>query len=166
MRHFFLFLAMMAVSTMVSSCGEDDPADPAGAASVEGNVTFVNSGSWPATGDVQVSIYSFLPVDLVPDGPPDAYTNPIAPGSNEYSFKLQGLDEGQYAAIYVSWRDPAVPGSATLLGMYWTFVDSVGVASDGVRVIPKAPGPVFLNLTGAARNQANLDIVADLGLAP
>ncbi len=166
MRRMFLFLAMMGVATMISSCGDDNPAQPAGPASVEGKVTFVNTGSWPATGDVQVSIYSVLPADLVPDGPPDGYTNPIAPGVSEYTFSLTGLEEGSYAAIYVSWRNPSVPGSATLLGMYWTFVDSVGVAWNGSKIAPQAPGPTSLNLAGSNIHRSGLDFVADLALAP
>jgi hypothetical protein len=166
MRRILSFVVMMVVATMISSCGDDNPAGAAGPASVEGKVTFINTGSWPASGDVQVSIYSVLPVDLVPDGPPDGYTNPITPGVSEYTFSLTGLEEGRYAAIYVSWRNPAVPGSATLLGMYWTFVDSVGVAWNGSKIAPEAPGPTSLNLAGSNLHSKGLDLVADLALAP
>jgi hypothetical protein len=165
MKPTFWLLGNLMLAAALTSCGDDNPADAGGRGVVEGKVTFVNTGSWPATGDVQVSIYSSLPADLVPNGPPDGYTNPIAPGT-EYTFRIQGLAEGRYQAIYVSWRDPAVPGSATLLGMYWAFVDSVGVASDGVEVVPKDPGPTALNLTGSNVSQSNLDITADLDLAP
>jgi hypothetical protein len=166
MRRILSFLAMMAVAMTFISCGDDSPSEPAGPASVAGKVTFVNTGSWPASGDVQVSIYSVLPADLVPDGPPDAYTNPIAVGSSDYTFSLTGLEEGSYAAIYVSWRNPSVPGSATLLGMYWTYVDSVGVAWNGSKMAPKAPGPTALNLAGPNVHRNGLDLVADLALAP
>jgi hypothetical protein len=166
MRRILSLLAVAAAATMIGSCGDDNSAQPAGPASVAGKVTFVNTGSWPATGDVQVSIYSVLPADLIPDGPPDAYTNPITVGSSEYNFSLTGLEEGSYAAIYVSWRNPSVPGSARLLGMYWTYVDSVGVAWNGSTMAPKAPGPTALNLAGSNIHRNGLDFVADLALAP
>ena len=166
MRRIFSVLAMMAFAAMAGSCGDDNPADVAGAASVEGKVTFVNTGAWPASGDVQVSIYSVLPADQVPDRSPDAYTNPVTPGVSEYTFSLTGLEEGGYAAVYVSWRDPAVPGSATLLGMYWSYVDSLGIAWNGSKMAPKAPGPTTLNLSGSNLHRKGLDIVADLALSP
>lgn len=146
------------------SCGDNSTGTgPTG--SVSGKVTFLNSGSWPASGDVQVSIYSALPPDLVPAGPPDSYTLPIAHGSLDYSYELPGVDFGHYVAVFVSWRDPAVPGSARLLGMYWAYPDSLGIVSNGTKYVPKDPGPTGVSLSKSQPDVKGLDFVADILLA-
>ncbi|MBI4720210.1 MAG: hypothetical protein HY770_03105 [Chitinivibrionia bacterium] len=129
--------------------------------SVAGKVTF--QGSWPSTGEVQVSIYSNLTAPYIPMGPPDAATDPITSGSSEYNYIIAGLDKGVYTAIYVGWRDPANPAGARLLGMYWVYEDSVGIsASSGLPVA--APSSVTISSTSL--NHTGLDIKADLDLAP
>jgi hypothetical protein len=146
------------------SCNSSTGTGPTG--SVSGKVTFLNTGSWPSSGDVQVSVYSALPPDGVPAGPPDGYTLPITSGSLDYSYKIAGLDLAHYVAVFVSWRNPAIPGSATLLGVYWAYPDSVGVASNGTKIAPQAPGPTGVSLTKSKPDAKNLDFVADLSLAP
>jgi hypothetical protein len=107
----------------VAGCGDDsNPAsgDPANTGSVSGTVSF--TGAWPATGDIQIAVYSTLP----PAGPPDGYTNPLNPtvvcpaGSScpPFDFTISGLDPGTYDGIIVSWRDPSDPLSAEIIGDY------------------------------------------------
>ncbi len=125
-----------------TSCGGDDgPAagDPANTGSVSGTVTFM--GSWPATGDVQVAVYSSLP----PAGPPDGYTNPLGPNINTYNYTIAGLDPGVYEGVIVSWRDPGDPLSSVVIGQY----------SGGVAVV-----------VVKGEDASGFDIVADLDQAP
>jgi hypothetical protein len=144
---------------------EDNPTDGDGngTGSVVGTVTF--RGTWPGTGDVQVSIFSTLMTPPgVPGGPPDAFTDPLNPATDfpTYNYKLEGLDPGEYAAIFVGWRDPANPTGAKLIGMYWIDPDSVGIAANG---LPKAPGPSSVSID-EGENKTGLDVTADLDLAP
>lgn len=167
MKRIFFFLAIATVLVCaIASCEDDSTTIVPGGSSVKGTVTFLNSGSWPSTGDVQVSIYATLPGNFIPNGPPDDFTDPITPGVGVYSYEFVGLDAGTYAAIYVSWRDPANPSGATLLGMYWTYIDSLGVAQSGPYVVPKAPGPKSVTISSSNLNVNDLDIVADINLVP
>lgn len=96
-------------------------------------------------------------------GPPDAYTDPIQGAPAQYTYKMEGLDKATYAAIYVSWRDPQNPAASRLLGMYWAYPDSVGIdARSGLPL--EQPAPVTVN--SANLNLSNLNIAADLDLAP
>jgi hypothetical protein len=164
MKHAFSLLLVLGCCVLLSACGDDDPA-ATGNGSVSGTVTFLNSASWPATGDVQVALYSNLTApDYVPTGAPDAFTNPVTPGVATYNYELGGLDNGTYAGVLVSWRDPANPGGARLLGMHWIYVDSVAI--DDATGTAKPPGPTPVAITDAAPAHPGLDILADLGLAP
>lgn len=110
-----LICAVLLAST--AACGDDDnPAsgDPANTGSVSGTITF--TGTWPATGDVQVAVYSSLP----PAGPPDGFTNPLNPATDypTYDFTIAGLDPGTYDGIVVTWRDPGNVLSSEVIGEY------------------------------------------------
>jgi hypothetical protein len=147
----------------IVGCGDDDkkPTDSDSFGSIAGTVAF--RGTWPAEGDVQVSLYSTLSPPWVPMGPPDAATDPIASGSTSYSFTFDGLDPATYAAVYVSWRDPANPTNARLLGMYWAFADSVGI--DSGSGLPRTQ-PSAVTIEGSSLDAQGIDIAADLDLAP
>lgn len=156
-------LAMFLVlPALFNACGdEDDPARVPATGSVAGTVTFL--GEWPSSGDVQISIYSALSSPWVPMGPPEAFTDPIQGSPAQYQYKLDGLDKATYAAIYVSWRDPQNPGASRLLGMYWAFPDSVGISGQSGLPVEQ---PASVTINDANLNHSNLDITADLGLAP
>jgi hypothetical protein len=152
-----LFLVGLA---SVAGCSEDEnPASPT-TGSVSGKVTF--QGTWPSTGEVQVSIYSNLSAPWVPMGPPDNATDPIQSGSTEFDYTMSGMDKGDYTAIFVGWRDPVNPAGARLLGMYWIYPDSVGIDENaGVPVMQ----PTSVTIGTANLNPTGLDIRADLDLA-
>jgi hypothetical protein len=107
-------LCAVLLAAVVACGGDDNPTvgDPANTGSVSGTVTFI--GTWPATGDVQVAVYSSLP----PSGPPDGYTNPLGPNIMSYDFKVAGLDPGPYDGVIVSWRDSSDPLSSRIIGQY------------------------------------------------
>jgi len=155
-------LAIAIVCAGTLNCG-DDTNKPAGIGSVSGKVTFLNVGSWPATGNVQVSVYSSLPANHKPNGAPDAFTNPITAGTTEYNFKLEGLDPATYAGVLVSWREPANPSGAKLLGFYWINGDSLAVDPAGDA---KEPGPAPVGITTSNPDRIGLDITADIGIVP
>lgn len=172
MKRLFGFIGSAALITLalstVPACDDDDdnPINPnPTTGTVSGTVTF--DGTWPSTGDVQVSIYSTLQPPLyVPTGPPDAFTDPIAGSPATYDYEFSGLEFGTYAGILVSWRDPVNPSGAQLLGMYWTYVDSVGIYDSGPfdgAPKPPYPTPVTVDASNAVRD--NLDIRADLDLS-
>lgn len=160
-----LISAMAALASVLPACDDDDDPMDGGPTTgkVSGTVSF--TGAWPSVGDVQVSIYSTLVTPPgVPGGPPDAFTDPLIPATDypTYDYTLEGLDPGDYAAIFVGWRDPADPPGAKLIGVYWIHVDSLGIAMSG---LPKAPGPTGVSID-AGSDITGLDIVADLGLIP
>jgi len=170
-RPFRLLAIAVALATtfgMISACDDENNPTNGGptTGSVAGTVTF--EGTWPSTGDVQVSIFSTLdPPYYVPMGPPDAFTDPITGSPATYNYSMAGLDFGSYAGIYVSWRDPANPSNAKLLGMYWVYVDSLGIVDDGSPLdgTPKPPYPAPITLEAANAAQTGLDIRADLDLS-
>jgi hypothetical protein len=161
MKRAFSFAALMVACLLtlglISACDDDD--DPTGPAattgSISGTVTFL--GTWPASGNVQVSVYSSYP----PMGPPDGFTDPIPAGAS-YNFKIEGLDPGNYAAVVVGWRDPAMPASAVCNGIYWVNPDSVGVAAN---CVPEPPGPMGVTVQ-VGKDQSGVNITADLDLVP
>jgi len=147
---------------LLVGCGDDDdnPSDNDDFGSIGGTVAF--RGTWPSTGDVQVSLYSELSPPYVPMGPPDASTEPVPSGSNSYDYLFEGLDPATYAAVYVSWRDPANPQGARLLGMYWTFPDSVGI--DPISGLPRTT-PSGVSVEGGGDDVRGVDLAADLDLS-
>jgi hypothetical protein len=155
-------LAVVAGLIVLGGCDEDEnnPVTPGPTTgTVAGTVTF--TGSWPATGEVQVSIYSSLSAPWVPMGAPDAFTDPITSGSMTYDYSMPGLDKGDYMAIYVSWRDPAVPAASKLLGMYWSNPAASGIAPSGLPVAQ----PTGVTINDATLNHTGLNITADLDLS-
>lgn len=108
-------LAALSLVFLVA-CGDDETTspNPANTGSISGTVTF--TGTWPASGDVQVAVYSSLP----PAGPPDAYTNPLNGATDypTYTYTISGLDPGTYDGVIVTWRDPSNVMSSTLIGQY------------------------------------------------
>lgn len=150
-----LVVAATSTVAILASCDNtDDPVTPT-TGSVSGTVTF--QGTWPSTGQVQVSLFSAWP----PAGPPDAFTDPITP-SGTYNYSFNGLDPATYPAIVVGWLDPALPpGSEKILGMYWADEDSVAVDSNGnPQVLPTAV------TVEAGDSKGSLDMAADLDVAP
>lgn len=151
---------VIASLSLIGGCSDDDPVNLPSTGSVAGKVTF--QGTWPITGDVQVSIFSGLTTPFIPMGPPDGVTDPIQSGVTTFDYNISGLDFGTYTVIYVGWRDPLDPANARLLGMYWTMTDSVGIGALGGPV--DTPTPV--TISSGMLNHSNLDIKADLDLAP
>ena len=170
MKRVFWFIPLLmalGLAAGLSACGGDSgPTSTGGAGGVSGTVTFI--GGWPAGGNVQVSIYSNLAAPgFVPTGPPDAFTNPIASGLTQYAYTLPGLDEGTYAGVLVSWRDPANPSGAKLLGMYWIYPDSVAINTSGPDAgTAKSPGPTPIIINSAQLKHTGLNITADLDIVP
>jgi hypothetical protein len=156
-------LAMMAGLIVFGGCDEDEdnPVNPGPTTgSVAGTVTF--TGSWPATGEVQVSIYSTLTNPWIPMGAPDGFTDPITPGSATYDYLISGLDKGDYMAIYVSWRDPANPAGTKLLGMYWTTPSQSGINPGSGLPVQQ---PLGVTINDSNLNHTGLNITADLALS-
>jgi hypothetical protein len=152
--HFLAIAVALAASIVMLACEDDeDPAGPA-TGSIAGTITF--QGTWPTTGNVQLSVFSAFP----PTGAPDAFTDPISPTAS-HDYQIDGLEPGEYAAVVIGWRDPADPPGAKTIGMYWAFVDSVAVDGSGN---PRGfPVPVTVR---AGETQNNVDMVADLDVAP
>ena len=121
MKRFFSRRAVSLVAALslvfLVACKSDNPTsgDPANTGSISGTVTFT-AGTWPASGDVQVAVYSSLP----PSGPPDGYTNPLNGATDypTYNYKISGLDPGTYDGVIVVWRDPSNVLSSKQIGIY------------------------------------------------
>lgn len=154
-RPFAMAVALAATVGMISACNDDNNPTMPTTGSLSGTVTF--QGTWPTTGQVQVSLFATLP----PMGPPDAYTDPITPGTS-YAYRFDGIDPAAYAGIVVGWLDPNLPpGSEKILGMYWADEDSVAVdVSGNPQVAPKSVTVV------AGQNKGGLNMVANLDVAP
>jgi len=111
-------LCAVLLATAVA-CGSDNPTsgNPANTGSISGTVTFTGTiNDWPATGNIQVSVWSYWP----PAGPPDGFTQPLDKNLDfpTYDYKISGLDAGDYAMITVGWRDPGDPTGAKTIGEY------------------------------------------------
>ena len=159
-KTFPMLLLALGLMVFLACDDEESPTQPGPVTgSVAGTVTFI--GSWPATGEVQVSIYSALTAPWVPMGAPDGFTDPITSGSATYDYTMSGLDKGDYMAIYVSWRDPLNPASTKLLGMYWTNPAASGIAPSGLPV----QQPLGVTINDAKMNHTGLNITADLDLS-
>jgi len=164
MKRLFSSLALVAVVAIAGGLAcSDDSSRPPGPGSVAGRVTFI--GTWPATGDVQVSVYSSLKAPAYrPTGAPDAFTNPILSGTMEFDYELPGLDIGTYTGVLVSWRVPSNPSGAKIIGAYWFDPDSVAANATGDTI--RTPGPTAIRITTSDPKHTGLDIKADLDIAP
>ena len=158
----FLTILLLAMTVTFIACesstepGEEQP----DTGTITGTITF--DGAWPATGDVQISIYGDLSAPFVPTGPPEQASEPIASGSSTYEYTFEGLAKSTYAAIYVSWRDPANPAGTKLLGMYWTDASSSGIST--MTGLPVQP-PTSVTIDDNTLEITDLNITADLTLA-
>jgi hypothetical protein len=160
MKRSFGALLILVLTLVAAGCGDDNPAAP-NTGSVSGTISF--TGTWPSTGNIQVSIYSNLTPPYIPMGAPDAFSDPIAGPVTSFDYQLDGLAMGTYSAIYVGWRDPANPSGARLIGMYWTTPGDPGI--DGTTGLPSAP-PSTIVINSGSLNHSGLDITADMDLIP
>lgn len=144
----------------LAACSSDDPTEVAQTGTVSGTVNF--SGTWPATGDVQVSIYANLAPPFIPMGNPDGVTEAIQGSPTTFNYSIPGLDKADYTAIFVGWRDPQNPQGARLIGIYWATSDSVGIAPTGVPTVT----PIGVSIEDGNLVHTGLDMTADLDLIP
>ena len=153
-RLFAMAVALAATVGMISACNDDNnPAMPT-TGTIAGTVAFL--GTWPTTGQVQVSVFLNWP----PTGPPDAYSDPIAAGTS-YDYRFDGLDPASYAAIVVGWLDPNLPpGQEKILGMYCD-CDTVAVDVSG-----NPEGMPVAVTVQAGKTKSAVNIAADLDVAP
>lgn len=131
----FLFVFLSSCSDSTSSKNEFGE--------VSGTVNFI--GTWPATGEIQVSIWSTWP----PAGPPALASEVFTSGDNQQTYKLEGLTKGEYPVITVGWRDPANPEGAIVIAIY----------SD-----PVTHAPVSIEISDNKLVWDNIDIDADLDI--
>lgn len=157
-RQTLVLILMFLFSILVFSCSDDSTSAPE-TGTISGTVNF--TGTWPAAGDIQVSVYAPLAPPYVPTGAPLAFTDPIASGSTSYNFSFEGLEKAEYGAIFVSWRDPANPAASKLLGMYWSNPADAGInAQTGLPTAPPSSITIDDNnieVTGVTLT-ANLDL--------
>lgn len=136
-------VAMAAMVLFIGACSNDDnPTNVPEFGTVSGRVTF--DGTWPATGNVQVSIFDVWP----PQGPPYQASAVIAANSATYDFKFEGLAKDTYPAIVVGWRDPANPNPATssrVLGIYVNDPSKPGITVTGGQPTYDTPVPIVIN---------------------
>ena len=148
-------LLMFALSSVPACDDDDDNTVLPTTGSIAGTVDF--RGTWPSTGQVQVSVFQTYP----PSGPPDAFTDPISQ-TTSYNYRFDGLDPANYAAVVVGWLDPNLPpGQEKILGYYWANPDSVAVDGNGTpQVLPLSVD------VEAGETKNNVDMAADLDVAP
>ena len=147
----------------LAGCDEDDgPAEGEEFGEISGTITF--AGTWPSTGDVQVSIWSRLSEDGQPFMAPDGKTEPLArPEGNTIAYKIQELSKGTYLAVTLGWRDPNNPmAGGKVLGVYWAQADSVGVDSEGLIAVTPTP----IEISDDKLVWSNIDIKANLDIVP
>ncbi|MDQ7052472.1 MAG: hypothetical protein Q9P14_06110 [candidate division KSB1 bacterium] len=84
-----MLLAVLGVALLNLGCGKDDnPVKTEEFGEISGTVTFV--GTWPQTGEIQVSIWASWP----PMGPPAAASTAFQSGQNVQTYKIDGLSKG------------------------------------------------------------------------
>ncbi|MFH1009087.1 MAG: hypothetical protein V1800_16560 [Candidatus Latescibacterota bacterium] len=155
MRRLLLMLVAVALSGFLAGCSEDN--NPAGGddfGEVSGTITF--TGTWPTTGDVQVSIWTSFP----PAGPPAGATDPLAAG-DLIAYKIEGLSKGTYQAVTVGWREATNPAGAKVLGIYWAY-NELGVDDKGLPTV----NPVPVEISDAKMDWSGIDMMANLDIAP
>jgi len=156
----FSLIALAAISLFVVSCSEDNnPTNTPTLGTISGRVTFV--GNWPATGNVQVSIWA--EGTWPPMGPPEGSSVNIPSGSGTYDFTIEGLKKLNYQAISVGWRNPANPAGARVLGIYVNDATKTGINT--ATVPPTYDTPASIVIGDAKMIWTGLDMKADLSLA-
>ena len=133
-REFSSCVGIMACAVLLiafSACGGDDGPTATGTGSISGTISF--EGTWPATGNIQVSAWSYWP----PNGPPAGFTNPLVMETDypTYQYKITGLAPGNYVKVVVGWRDPADFNSSVEIGEYGAFVVQNGTDTGGLDII-------------------------------
>jgi hypothetical protein len=153
--------AAVAAAVMVAatvSCGDDSSTGTGPTGSISGTVTFRNS--FPATGNIFITVFSQYP----PTGAPDSFSNPITEdmlsSTRTYDYKLSGIETGTYKAVLIGWRGGV--GDDKCMGLYWSFPDSVGIGAD---CVAQAPGPLAVAVN-KNKTTTGVNMVADLSLAP
>ena len=156
-RHnLMMLLAVLSVGLLLLGCSKDDnPVKTEEFGEISGTVTFV--GTWPQTGEIQVSIWASWP----PMGPPAAASTAFQSGQNVQTYKIDGLSKGTYPVVTVGWRDPNNPAGAKVLGVYWANKDSVGVADDGITLTVQ---PIAIEISDNKLVWNNIDIKANLDI--
>ena len=162
-----LLIFMLVVAPMIlGGCsGDSNPAAPT-TGSISGTVNF--SGTWPSTGDIQISVYSAISQPggpgpaYLPTGAPDVFTDPIQGPVSSYDFTISGLEKGTYAAVYVGWRDPQNPSGALLLGMFQANHGVSGLDSQGL----PSSAPAQVVIEDGKLTHTGIDMTADLSFAP
>lgn len=145
-------LSVITAILLLTGCEKNStgPEDEFG--SVSGTVNFI--GTWPTTGEIQISVFSSFP----PAGPPDYFTEPLPANTTNYGYKIDGVTKGDYAAIVVGWRDPGNPAGAKTIGYYIDAVDQIGVDTNGNPVaLPKS-----VTIDDGKMDLADIDIKANL----
>jgi hypothetical protein len=144
----FLFIAL------IFGCSEEkNPVESQSPGEISGTITFV--GTWPATGNIQVSMWTSWP----PAGPPAAFSSALTSGVATQTYKISGLNNGPYSVITVGWRDPADPTGAKVIGVY-TGNDILGVDCKGQFTLAALP----IEISDSQRKVANVNIRANLDI--
>ncbi len=152
-------MAIVVIMAFFFGCSDDkNPVQTPQFGEVSGTVKLV--GTWPATGDVQVSVWASWP----PAGPPAGASAKFTAGQNVQTYKIEGLNKGTYPVVTVGWRDPANPAAAKVLGIYWANSDSVGVA-DGRGITLSGVQAIPINIADGNMTWTNVDIKANLDFA-
>jgi hypothetical protein len=154
------FLALAAMLVFVGGCSDDDnPANTPTLGTVSGRVTF--AGNWPATGNVQVSLFDVWPATRAP-----YQASAVIPAnSSTYDFKFEGLGKNSYPALVVGWRNPADPNPATasrVLGIYINDATKTGITVTTGQ--PAYDTPVPIVISDAKMVWTGVDLRGDLSL--
>ena len=152
-------MAIVVIMAFFLGCSDDNnPVQTAQFGTVTGTVKLV--GAWPATGNVQVSIWSSWP----PAGPPAGASAIFTSGQNSQTYQIDGLSKGAYPVVTVGWRDPANPAGAKVLGIYWANSDSVGVA-DGRGITLSGVQALPINIADGNMSFTSINIKGNLDFA-
>ncbi|GEM_PF-355708 len=157
MRTFRILLMMSLVLGIIFVLGcsdEKNPVQSSTTTEISGTITF--NGTWPAKGNIQVSLWTSWP----PAGPPAAFSAPLTPGVATQTYKISELAKGPYAVITVGWRDPADPTGAKVIGVYSATNTLAGVDCKGDFTV--APLPV--EISDSNPKVTNVNLVANLDI--
>jgi hypothetical protein len=152
-------MTLVVIIAFFLGCSDDkNPVQTQQYGTISGTVKLV--GAWPATGNVQVSIWANWPPTSAPAGASAIFTS----GQNSQTYKIEGLNKGAYPVVTVGWRDPASPATAKVLGIYWANSDSVGVA-DGRGITLSGVQALPVNVADGNMTWTNVNIKANLDFA-